>query len=124
MHVFSNSWNARNKWSYFVLLVLCIDKVKGERSNVGICLLDVGILQPAEAGGGEGKGACSFREPSAQMGFTGAHTSSVPFALQGQYCPKHRVWVQSPAITVWVHRKHKEGMNKHWDMKLLLLFMV
>lgn len=46
-----------------MLLVLCIDKVKGERSNVGICLLDGSILQPAEAGGGEGKGLAALGSP-------------------------------------------------------------
>lgn len=30
MHVFSNSWNAVSKWSYYVLLVECIDKGKGK----------------------------------------------------------------------------------------------
>lgn len=38
-----------------MLLVPCIDKVKGERSSVGICLLDGSVLQPTEAAGGEGK---------------------------------------------------------------------
>lgn len=63
MRVFSHSWNVRKKWSYFALLVLCIDKVKGERSNVCACLLDGGILQPTEAGGGEGKGLAALGSP-------------------------------------------------------------
>jgi len=57
------------------------------------------------------------------MGFTGVHTSSVPFALKG-YCPKHQAWVQPAVKTEWAHRKCKKGIYKHWDMKLLLLFLV
>lgn len=47
----------------FVLLVLCIDMVKEERYNAGICLLDRSILQPTESRGEE-KGLAALGSPA------------------------------------------------------------